>query len=221
MDWELQDTAPLPSPPLSGLIAWAREFLDDQVRIGLDALEAAGAPTPAPRPGPRILPPRGATVLSQPPGAPILGELLTTVARASARARPELSPVSTAAMGALRRAGQSTRRDVAGMLLAARHDAVFGGIRADPFGHAISPPDPRIRPTLANPISLDLWPLLIAGCPAAAETPVLDLRAIVSGFVRSWTAPGAGAAGGAAIPPTRQPRPGLRLRVPASGTANG
>ena len=208
MEWELQNTNPLPDPPFSELIAWAKQYLDTDVSAGLDA--AFNAPPPQPiAPGGDAAPQLGPA-----PDLSTLSALLGIAGRPDRPTGLALPPLSAAAMGALSQVGTESELATAGLLLAARRDAISNGGRPT-TAPGSAPAEPAV-PRPATATSLDLWPLLLTGRPAAARVPSLDLGALLRGQLRSF-AP-RHAAGGRSAPPV-QVRPGLRLRVPGQSRA--
>jgi hypothetical protein len=215
MDWELADEATgLPANPLAGLLAWARQYLRDDVLVGLEAaLDAltSGAPAPAPvAPGGN-----GGAAVEVPPDLSTLRGLLAGTARSRRPARPALPLTSLAAMEAVDRTGPVSQLATAGLLLAARHDPAFGG--ASPPGR----PADRTAPPPPMPTAVvdDLWPRLLTGCAPADRIPRIGIGALARGlnlpFPGSWRS---------SRPPPRPAGPrgtdrrptssGLRVRVP-------
>jgi hypothetical protein len=207
MEWELQNTNPLPDPPFGELIAWAKQYLDTDVSAGLDS--AFNAPPPQPvAPGGDAAP-----QLAPAPDLSTLSALLGIAGRPDRPTPLALPPLSAAAMGALSQVGAESELATAGLLLAARHDAIANGGRpaaapgSAPAGPAVSRP--------ASATSLDLWPLLLTGRPVAARVPSLDLGALLRGQLRPFAPRRAANGGRPALPP--RARRGLRLHVPGQG----
>jgi hypothetical protein len=204
MDWELQDAGSLPSPPFAALLAWARQYLETDVRAGLDAAAAAGT---ALQPVLSV----GGQPLGQGPDMSTLATLLSNVARQSGQTRPGVPLVSAAALGALSRAGVGSQLETAGRLLAARHDPVFGGVR--------QPSDTRSGFPgswgLPNQAGLEMQPLLLSGCTPSDQVPSLDLDAVLRGLFPSFwaTAP-------PAFRPPLSEDAGLRVSVPGHSPAS-
>ena len=116
-------------------------------------------------------------------------------------------------MAALSQVGAESELATAGLLLAARHDAITSGGR--PAAAQGSAPAGRAIPRPASATSLDLWPLLLSGRPAAARVPSLDLGALLRGQLRPLAPRRAATGGRPALPPRTQR--GLWLRVPGQG----
>jgi UDP-2,3-diacylglucosamine pyrophosphatase LpxH len=237
MDWELSDRGPLPAPPFAPLQAWADQYLEKDIQTALAAVHSSLQP-PAYQPPPSAGAAfrrswKTAPKLTTQPDNSTLTALLDAIARSSAPLRPQLPLMSTAAVGASLATGRNTNLSIAARLLAARHDSVFGGIRspadelATPYAASVGS---DARSIGANPISLDLWPRLIAGCPPTTTTPALDLAALLRGLWGSyWPRPArpvahrpANARGeygtGRARPPTAWPPADLRS-ASAAGSA--
>lgn len=205
MEWELQNVNPLPDPPFGELIAWAKQYLDTDVSAGLDA--AFNVPPPQP------IAPGGdaATQLAPAPDLSTLSALLGIAGRPDQPTPLALPPLSATAMGALSQAGAESELATAGLLLAARHDAISTSVRP-PAGVSAQPGGAGRSPASAT--SLDLWPLLLTGRPAAARVPSLDLGALLRGQLRPL-APRRAADGRSPLPP--RARGGLRMTIPGQG----
>jgi hypothetical protein len=218
MDWELQDTPPLPPNPLAGLEAWL-DYFEREVREGLEAarrtFENAVDPLPVLRDG------GGGVQLeaSPPPDLSTLAGLAAAVARRrGGPLRPALPLVSAAAMAAIGRAGSGSDLATAGLLLAARHDPVFGGIRPGPGGPPTQEGDGIGLPSPGSAVVHELMPQLLAGCPPAETVPRLDLRALLGGLLWSRSRRPLQVGQPAKRPGPRNgpgpAGPGLRIRVP-------
>jgi hypothetical protein len=218
MDWELQDTAPLPASPLASLQALVAYF-EREIQEGLEAAQrtydAGAVALPVLRDG------RGIVQLEAVPAPDVstLAGLLTGVARrGGGPVRPALPLVSASAMAAIAHAGPGSDLATAGLLLAARHDPVFAGVRPAPGGQPRSGSDGIGLPSIGTAVIHDLMPRLLTGCPPAEVVPRLDLGAFLSGLLWSRARQ--------PLPlgqPGRRPGPrngaaaggsGLRIRVP-------
>jgi hypothetical protein len=220
MDWELPDDSfALPPSPLAGLLAWADQYLDKDIRAGLEAaqrlFDAAADLLPVARDG------RGTVLLepSPPPDLSTLAGLLAAVAGGGGPVRPALPLVSASAMAAMDRAGLGSNLATAGLLLAARHDEVFAGVRPAPAGQPGSRGGTVGLTSVGATVMRELMPQLMAGCPPADTVPALDVGALLGGLL--WPH--------ARRPPRLRPRAskqpetggrpapagsGLRIRVP-------
>jgi len=222
MDWELPDDAfALPPSPLAGLLAWADQYLDRDIRAGLEAAQrlvdsATADMLPVARDG------RGVVQLdpSPPPDLSTLAGLLAAVAPGGGGPfRPALPLVSASAMAAMGRAGFGSNLAAAGLLLAARHDEVFAGVRPAPGDQPASRGNPARLPSAGATVMRELMPQLLAGCPPADTVPDLDVGALLGGLLWPHTRRPLRVRLGASRQPGAVRRPakassGLRIRVP-------
>jgi hypothetical protein len=137
--------------------------------------------------------------------------------------------LSACAMAAMDRAGLGSNLTTAGLLLAARHDEVFAGVRPASTGGPALRGDPVGLPPVGAALMRELMPRLLAGCPPADTAPRLGLSALLGGLLWSRARqplqvrqPASKRPGTRAAP--AQAGSGLRIRIPDPGetiTATG